>query len=183
MFIDISKAHLYASVDVGVEAYVYLPPECEKPGICGRLNFWLCGMRPASRGWEGEHTCRLADIGLSAGKASPCCFHRAEGDVGCVVHGDDFVFEGNADDLKAIAAGLSKHWIVKIRALMGPDAGDDKEVSVLDRIIRWESQELCYEADPRHVERLLKAMDMENCKPVTSPGVKPMGEVTSHWTR
>ncbi len=52
MFVDISKAHLYAPVDDDTEAYVDLPPECSKPGTCGRLNFWLYGMRPASRGWE-----------------------------------------------------------------------------------------------------------------------------------
>ena len=139
------------------------------------LYFWLYGMRLASRGWESEYTRRLADIGLMVGKVSPCCFYRGQCDVGCVVHGDDFVLEGDAKDLYDVAANLSKHWIVKIRAVMGPDAGDDKEVSVLNRILRWESQELCYEADPRHVEKLLKEMDMGNCKPVTSLGVKPVG--------
>ena len=31
MFIDISKAHLYAPVDKGTRAYADLPPECGKP--------------------------------------------------------------------------------------------------------------------------------------------------------
>ncbi len=175
MFIDISKAHLYAPVDPGVEAYVDLPIECQKEGVCGRLNFWLYGMRPASRGWESEYTRRLADIGLVAGKASPCCFHGVKGEIGCVVHGDDFDIEGDIEDLRDVAASLSKHWIVKVRAVLGPDAADDKEVSILNRIVRWGSQELFYEADPRHVEKLLKEMDMVDCKPVTSSGVKAGG--------
>jgi hypothetical protein len=64
MFIDVSKAHLYAPVDEDTEAYVDLPPECKKEGVCGRLNFWLYGMRPASRGWGNEYSRRLADQGF-----------------------------------------------------------------------------------------------------------------------
>ena len=51
MFVDVSKAHLYAPVGPEDKAYVALPPECGKPGVCGLLGFWLYGMRPASHGW------------------------------------------------------------------------------------------------------------------------------------
>ena len=40
MFIDVSKAHLYAPVDPGTT-------ECSKPGVRGKLQYWLYGMRPA----------------------------------------------------------------------------------------------------------------------------------------
>ena len=56
MLVDISKAHLYAPAGEGVDAYVDLPPECSKPGKRGKLNYWLCGVRPASRGWENQYT-------------------------------------------------------------------------------------------------------------------------------
>ena len=82
MFIDVSKA------------YVDLPLECVKPGVCGLLQYWLYGMRPASHGWQDEYTKQLTGIGFVAVSASPCCFYRARGDVSCVVHGDDFTFEG-----------------------------------------------------------------------------------------
>ena len=39
LFIDVSKAHLYAPVGEGIKNYVDLPPECGKPGVCGLLNF------------------------------------------------------------------------------------------------------------------------------------------------
>jgi hypothetical protein len=42
----------------------------------------------------------------------------------------------------------------------------------LNRIIRWGPQSLLYEADPRHVEKLLRELDLEDCKSVSSPGVK-----------
>ena len=38
LFIDVSKAHLYAPVGKDIKAYVDLPPECSTPGVCGILN-------------------------------------------------------------------------------------------------------------------------------------------------
>ena len=54
MFLDVSKARLHALVDADVDAYVELPPECWQKGLCGKLNYWLYGMRPASKGWQNE---------------------------------------------------------------------------------------------------------------------------------
>ena len=74
MFIDVSKAHLYAPVDAGANACVDLPPECSKPGVCGKLQYWLYGMRPASHDWQGEYTRRLVGMGFVAGEASLAAF-------------------------------------------------------------------------------------------------------------
>ena len=119
MFIDIYKAHLYTPVDKGTRAYVDLPPECGKPVTCGLLQFWLYGMRPASHGWEAEYTRQLEAIGFVAGAAEPCCFYREKDDVACVVHGDDFTFEGEPSALKKIAEDLAKVWLVKNRRHSG----------------------------------------------------------------
>ena len=59
-----------------------------------------------------------------------------------------------------------------MRAVLGPEPTDDGEVSILNRIVRWSEDCLLYEADPRHVEKLLRDMGMEDCKPLTVPGVK-----------
>ena len=64
IFLDVSKAHLYALVDADVDAFVELPPECWRQGLCGKLNYWLYGMRPASQGWENEYTKKLKAIGF-----------------------------------------------------------------------------------------------------------------------
>ena len=92
-------------------------------------------------------------MGFVAGEASPCCFWREADDVSCVVHGDDFTFEGPLDALKAIAEEMRQLWIVKVRAVLGPEPTDDKEVSILNRVVRWSKDCLLYEADPRHVEK------------------------------
>ena len=67
-------------------------------------------------------------------------------------------------------------WIVKARAVLGPEHTDDQEISSLNRVVRWTKDCLLYEADPRHVEKLLREADMESCKSLITPGVK---EVTS----
>ena len=180
-FLDVSKAHLYAPVGEEVNEFVALPPECSKPGVCGRLNFWLYGMRPASHGWEQEYTKQLVALGFKAGEASPCCFYREVDDVACVVHGDDFTVEGPPEALEQITVALQKVWLVKVRATLGPEATDDKEVSILNRIVRWTEDSLLYEADPRHVEKLLKDAGLENCKSVSTPGVKEATSSDRAW--
>lgn len=62
---------------------------------------------------------------------------------------------------------------------VGPEPGDDKEVSILNRIVRWCDDCLLYEADPRHVEKLLGEAGLEKCKSVSTPGVKEAWGVTS----
>ena len=42
VFIDVSKAHLYAPAGEEVKAYVDLPPECGKPGIAECLGSERC---------------------------------------------------------------------------------------------------------------------------------------------
>ena len=80
--------------------------------------------------------------------------------------------------MKKVAEDLRKVWIIKVRATLGPEPGDDKEVSVPNRIVRWCDDCLLYEADPRHVEKLLREAGLENCKSVTTPGVKEASETT-----
>ena len=103
-------------------------------------------------------------IGFVAGAASPCCFYRASDDVACVVHGDDFTFESEASSLEGVAKALAKVWLVKVRGVLGPDPGDDKAISILNRIVRWEKDHLRYEADPRHVEKLSRDLGMEGSR-------------------
>ena len=136
MFIDVSKTHLYAPVGTETKAYVDLPPECGKPGVCGLLQHWLYGMRPASHGWQDECTKQLKGIGFVAGPASPCRFYRSQDDVSCVVHGVGFTIEGPPDSLLGISAALRQVWLLKVRAMLGPEAGDDKEISILNRVLR-----------------------------------------------
>ena len=43
---------------------------------------------------------------------------------------------------------------------------------IFNRIIRWTDAGLRIEADPRHVENLIKEMGLEEANSVKTPGVK-----------
>ena len=45
-------------------------------------------------------------------------------------------------------------------ARLGPSCQDDKEVRVLNRVARWTPEGVEYEADPRHVEQIVRDLDL-----------------------
>ena len=95
-------------------------------------------------------------MGFSQGAASPCCFRHARRDTKRVVHGDDFTVLGPESDLKWFAREFAKHFEIKIRGILGPNAGDTHEIRILNRIVRWTAEGLEYEVDQRHAAIILK---------------------------
>ena len=61
---------------------------------------------------------------------------------------------------------------MKIRGRLGGGKDDDKCMRILNRIIRWTEAGLRIEADPRHVEILIKEMGLNEANSVKTPGVK-----------
>ena len=54
-------------------------------------------------------------------------------DVSLAVHGDDFTFCGLEEDLVWMRDLMTEWFEIKVRAFLGPDAGDDKEVTIPGR--------------------------------------------------
>ena len=46
---------------------------------------------------------------------------------------------------------------------------------MLNRVIKWEGDGAAYEADPRHVEIILKQLNLESCKTAFISGTKDEG--------
>ena len=93
LFVDVKKAHLNGKCDE--PAYVELPEEVTgSKGKCGKLAYWLYGMRPAARAWEEDYSGKFEEEGYVRGKAAATTFYNEEKDVRLVVHGDDFTFTG-----------------------------------------------------------------------------------------
>ena len=56
---------------------------------------------------------------------------------------------------------------------MGPAAGDNKSVRILNRVLQWKESGLELEADQRHAELIIKYAGLDSkAKPVGSPGGK-----------
>ena len=99
----------------------------------------------------GNHSAALLEsVGFQRGLGTPVIFHHPERDVSCAAHGDDFTFEGKDGDLTWIQVLLESWFDIKVRARLGPEQDDDKEVSILGRVVRWRSWGISSEADPKH---------------------------------
>jgi hypothetical protein len=158
LLIDVRKAHLNAFCEE--EVYVELPPEADAPGKCGMLKRWLYGMRPAANAWEKEYTQKLESAGYVRGEYSAVTFFNAETGVRCVVHGDDFTFAGPEAGLMEIKGKMMEWWDIKVRGLLGNDAGDDKQATILGRRLTWTSTSINYEADPKHVKIVIEKLGL-----------------------
>ena len=170
MFIDAKKAHLNPRcVD---DVYIQLPEEAgQGPGMCGKLEYWLYGFRKAASEWERFYASKLEEVGFARGTGCPVLFYHALRDIAVVVHGDDFVLCGEGVELQWAALYIQSCFEVKVRAVLGPEDQDDKEVVVLGRQVRWQDWGLEYEADPRHRRVLLERFGFtEECKALSSNG-------------
>ena len=78
---------------------------------------------------------------------------------------------GSKSGLKWLELKMKDKFEAKVEVL-GPDPDELREVRILNRIIRWETDGLCYEADQRHAELAVKELGLENCKAVTTPGCR-----------
>ena len=55
------------------------------------------------------------------------------------VHGDDFVVVGMPENLRWMRESLEQKYELTVKTL-GSDAGQNKEVRVLNRILRWTTE-------------------------------------------
>ena len=94
------------------------------------------------------------------------------------MHGDDITTVGSKANVDWLKAQLETLYELKEAHRLGPADSDDKEATVLNRIVRWTKEGLEYEADPRQWEKLLRDLKLDGpgVKDVASPGVKATKE-------
>ena len=92
----------------------------------------------------------------------------------CSVHGDDFTTAGPKHQLDYFEKRMKEKYELTTGGRLGPNAEDDKEATILNRVVRWTSKGLEYEADPRQVERLLAEVELDGANGAATPGVKPL---------
>ena len=122
--------------------------------------------------WQEHVKGVMKELGFAAGKANPCVYRHRTRNLVIPVHVDDFICAGPRADLDWVRKELPAHCQCT-SSILGPD--EQKQVKYLSRILERTGD--THEHDPRHVEAVLKEMGMENCKPVSNPGVKLASEV------
>ena len=173
--IDISRAYFNAVRDPeGDPTYVALPREDPgyDQGLCGLLRVHMYGTRAAADGWHGEYSKFLVSLGFVMGDASACVFRHAKRRLVTSVHGDDFTTSGPKMNIDWMKGQMEQRYELTEAARLGPAKTDDKEVKILNRLVRWTEKGLEYEGDPRQVEHVVVDLGLEGAKVVGTAGVK-----------
>ena len=159
---DVKKAYFYAPATRKI--YVKIPDEDRGPGeegLCGILRKSLYGTRDAAFNWTEAYTRFLVEkLGFEKGITSPRSFYHRQRKIKVAVHGDVFVSEGFKKELIWTDKALGKEFSIKTE-ILGPDAGEVKELRVLNRVIKWESAGITSEADPRHAEMIVEQLERQ----------------------
>ena len=96
------------------------------------------------------------------------------------MHGDDFTTSDPKGQLDWFEKALADTYELTLGGRLGPAGNDQKEATVLNRVVRWTPAGLEYEADPRQVERLLEEIDLagDGVNGSATPGVKTLAHQT-----
>ena len=158
--------------------FVEIPIEYRNEGdekMVGRLELSLYGTRDAARNWSEEYTTSLKQWGFHVGRSSPCNFRHKERDITMTVHGDDFAVTASTPQSEWLKSKMKSKYDIKMD-ILGHDEGQEKEVEILSRVIRWTTEGLEYEADQRHADLLVKEMGVGYSREVATLAVTNRGE-------
>ena len=176
-FVDIKRAYFNALIDPkDPPTYVRLPSEDEDhQTMCAKLLRHMYGTRMAADGWQQERSTLLIKLGFRQGDGHANLFYNPERGIRTSVHGDDFTSQGPCDELDWFEASIAEHYEITIGPRLGPGDKDAKEGRAFNRIVRWCSDSVEYEADPRQAERLVTELGLEGSQAMVTPGVRAAG--------
>ncbi|CAK0896231.1 unnamed protein product [Prorocentrum cordatum] len=179
-FLGISRARPHCEIKRTV--CVKLPgkdPMSQEVGTCGLLRMALYGTRDAGQVFELATAETVIGAGCDQSAFSPCVYCHKDLQVSFFHHGDDFVLEGSRGGTESICEALKTKFIVKDRGVLGPAPTDAKEITRLNRVVRWRDRwgqgggAIEYEADPRRAQILHAqlGMDPRTTKSLSTPGL------------
>ena len=84
-------------------------------------------------------------------------------DIDLTVHGDDFLVVAGKKALNWLKQKMCKTFEAKV-GILGPDADEEKQVKILNRILTWAKDGILYEADQRHAEMVVSELGLKKSK-------------------
>ena len=168
---DISRAYFYAACRRPL--YIKIPDEDWEPGDeerVGKLNVSLYGTRDAAQNWAAAYTEYLVKLGFRQGRASLCNFVHEKRNIALTVHGDDFLVVADLAQMKWLEKQLKDQYETK-STIIGPEPELAKELQILNRTLRWNENDIEYEADPKHARMIIEECEVASCRPSKTPGV------------
>lgn len=92
------------------------------------------GARPAAVNWQRCYTHLLVDNGFTVAKSRTCIMRHEEKYIDLIVHSDDFVAMGDAQDMHWFR-GILETKLEISTVVIGHGPGDATEAKVLNRVI------------------------------------------------
>ncbi len=174
--LDISWAHFHS--ELGRVVFIKIGDKVY------RLRRAMYGLKDANAAFDKMSAKAALAMGCNIGTFTHCVLRR--GTLTAQRHGDDYPVLGTRREVKQFTEDLSKHFLVKTRAVLGPppEAGDVGETTYLNRIVRWINKKqfpkdsgeerIDIEADPRHAHILVAEAGLTGteAKSLGTPGVK-----------
>ena len=168
---DVSRAFFEAPAkrDLCVE----LPGEALSAGetpqeVVGKLKASLYGTRDASMNWQEEVSKCMVRWGFNVGRYNPCMYYHPTRGLRCLVHGDDFVCVGEAEELRWLEEKLNERFEIKSK-MMGLRDGESREERILNRDIRVSENGWEYEADQRHADLIIRETGADKLSTLSHP--------------
>ena len=125
---------------------------------------------PGSESLGGPLRREVGEHRVSAGGTAPTVFHHPGWKVRVVVHGDDFTVSGKQQHLDMVKTEMRELYIITVKGVMGPDAGECKDMCILNWRLKVEGEFLIYEPDPKHAKILCEETGLkEDSKGLGAP--------------
>ena len=69
-------------------------------------------------------------------------------------------FLGYPEELEDIRAHMENWWDIKLRGIVGNSPGDDKTITILNRVLEWDGDAITLKADSMHRSAILEAFGL-----------------------
>ena len=111
---------------------------------------------------------RIRQCNFTVGIVSRCCFHNELRSVAVTAHGDDIFVAGPRQDISKMGATLKKRWEIRDQMIRSKP-GDQKQLHMLNRTLRWCKDGLVFAANLRDGKEVVDELELSKSKPVSSP--------------
>ena len=129
-----------------------------------KLKKQLPGQRAAGHEWTEFAAERLASLGLTRNDSLPYLFHRKEGNLTLEIHIDDLYGCGLHDEIEKFIEELRR--TLRIKASCSISEGVYEHL----KRTRVKTREAIFiQPHEKHVQNILEAMGMQDCKPSVTP--------------
>ena len=150
---DVKRAYFYPPVRRRI--CVELPAEeNDHDDMVGLLQLSMYGTQDAAKNWQDTFSEHLIQIGFLQGKATPCAFFHPARRIWLMVHGDDYFSCGERSNVAWFRGQLEAQFDMKT-TVVGDEFGEAKRVKILNRVVALTSDGYTYEADPKHVPKII----------------------------